>query len=76
MELVINPAILVLDEPTSGLDSYTALQLMNTLKQVRAQQATAVDLDPHATASGCTLPFIPLYSTAHSVPFQLPATSY
>ncbi len=35
MELVIDPAILVLDEPTSGLDSFTALNLMGTLKEVR-----------------------------------------
>ncbi|KAL4458955.1 hypothetical protein ABPG75_013820 [Micractinium tetrahymenae] len=34
MELVTAPAVLVLDEPTSGLDSYTALNLMRTLKQV------------------------------------------
>ena len=34
MELVIEPAVLVLDEPTSGLDSYTALNLMRTMKQV------------------------------------------
>jgi hypothetical protein len=36
MELVIDPSILVLDEPTSGLDSYTAVNLMQTLKQARA----------------------------------------
>jgi ABC-type multidrug transport system ATPase subunit len=35
MELVIDPSILILDEPTSGLDSYTAVNLMTTLKQVR-----------------------------------------
>lgn len=34
MELVTEPAVLVLDEPTSGLDSYTALNLMRTMKQV------------------------------------------
>ena len=34
MELVIDPSILVLDEPTSGLDSFTAVNLMTTLKQV------------------------------------------
>lgn len=34
MELVTQPAILLLDEPTSGLDSFTAIQLMRTLKQV------------------------------------------
>lgn len=34
MELVTNPAILILDEPTSGLDSFTAYQMMSTLKSV------------------------------------------
>lgn len=34
MELVTNPAVLILDEPTSGLDSFTALNLMVTLKDV------------------------------------------
>ncbi|KAK2079440.1 hypothetical protein QBZ16_003132 [Prototheca wickerhamii] len=36
MELVTDPAILVLDEPSSGLDSFTALNLMRTLRQVAA----------------------------------------
>ena len=35
MELVIDPSIIILDEPTSGLDSFTAVNLMTTLKQVR-----------------------------------------
>lgn len=34
MELVTNPSIIVLDEPTSGLDSYTAVNLMKTLREV------------------------------------------
>lgn len=34
MELVINPSVLILDEPTSGLDSFTALQIMTTLKRL------------------------------------------
>ncbi len=36
MELVIDPSILILDEPTSGLDSFTAVNLMTTLKQARS----------------------------------------
>ncbi|BDA44712.1 probable broad substrate specificity ATP-binding cassette transporter at C-terminar half [Coccomyxa sp. Obi] len=46
MELVIDPSILVLDEPTSGLDSYTAVNLMTTLKQV-AQAGRIVMLSFH-----------------------------
>lgn len=34
MELVTDPAILVLDEPTSGLDSFTAVNLIRTLRRV------------------------------------------
>jgi ABC transporter len=37
MEIVIDPALILLDEPTSGLDSYTALHLMQALKQVQAR---------------------------------------
>jgi len=34
MELVTDPSIVIMDEPLSGLDSYTALNLMHTLKGV------------------------------------------
>lgn len=34
MELVIDPHLIILDEPTSGLDSFTALNLMHTLKSI------------------------------------------
>lgn len=34
MELVTDPSIIVLDEPTSGLDSYTALNLIRSLRHV------------------------------------------
>ncbi|KFM28717.1 putative ATP-dependent permease [Auxenochlorella protothecoides] len=34
MELVHGPGVLILDEPTSGLDSFTALNLMHSLKRV------------------------------------------
>ncbi|CAK0784412.1 hypothetical protein CVIRNUC_007616 [Coccomyxa viridis] len=46
MELVIDPSILILDEPTSGLDSFTAVNLMTTLKQV-AQTGRIVMLSFH-----------------------------
>jgi ABC-type multidrug transport system ATPase subunit/ABC-type multidrug transport system permease subunit len=36
MELVTDPAIIVLDEPTSGLDSYTAINLIRSLRTVAA----------------------------------------
>lgn len=36
MELITGPGVLILDEPTSGLDSYTALNLMATLRSVAA----------------------------------------
>lgn len=35
MQMVHGPSILILDEPTSGLDSFTALNLMHSLKNVR-----------------------------------------
>lgn len=34
MELVTDPSIIVLDEPTSGLDSFTAINLIRSLRQV------------------------------------------
>ena len=46
MELVIDPAILILDEPTSGLDSYTAVNLMRTLKQA-CQLSDGKNSQPH-----------------------------
>ena len=36
MELVTDPSIIVLDEPTSGLDSYTAINLIRSLREVAA----------------------------------------
>jgi ABC-type multidrug transport system ATPase subunit len=33
-ELLINPSVLMLDEPTSGLDSTTAMNLIDTLRQL------------------------------------------
>jgi ABC-type multidrug transport system ATPase subunit len=36
MELVTDPSIIVLDEPTSGLDSYTAINLIRSLRTVAA----------------------------------------
>lgn len=47
MELVTEPSVLVLDEPTSGLDSFTALNLMRTMKQASGRWAAV------ACAGGC-----------------------
>lgn len=44
MELVIDPSILILDEPTSGLDSYTAVNLMGTLKQACPVSPLSLDV--------------------------------
>ncbi|KAI8473210.1 MAG: hypothetical protein J3K34DRAFT_519217 [Monoraphidium minutum] len=46
MELVTDPQVLVLDEPTSGLDSFTALNLLRTLRAV-AGRGRAVLLSLH-----------------------------
>jgi ABC-type multidrug transport system ATPase subunit len=46
MELVTDPQVLVLDEPTSGLDSFTALNLLRTLRGVAAR-GRAVMLSLH-----------------------------
>lgn len=46
MELVTDPQVLVLDEPTSGLDSFTALNLLRTLRAV-AERGHAVMLSLH-----------------------------
>lgn len=62
MELVTAPAVLVLDEPTSGLDSHTALNLMRTLKQVRAPsqrpalRASSLDAGRGSEDQRATLP--------------------
>ena len=34
VELITNPSLIFLDEPTTGLDSFTALQVMQTLKDL------------------------------------------
>jgi ABC-type multidrug transport system ATPase subunit len=34
VELITNPSLIFLDEPTTGLDSFTALQVMQTLKEL------------------------------------------
>ena len=32
-EIITDPKLIILDEPTSGLDSFTALDMMRTLKK-------------------------------------------
>ncbi|RKP21732.1 hypothetical protein ROZALSC1DRAFT_26874 [Rozella allomycis CSF55] len=42
MEMVINPPVLFLDEPTSGLDTFTAYNVMKTLKDVAKEGRTII----------------------------------
>jgi len=50
IEIITNPALLFLDEPTSGLDSYSALSLIDLLKEV-ARMPTAVLCTIHQPSS-------------------------
>lgn len=42
VELITNPSLIFLDEPTTGLDSYTATQVMRTLKDLAKSGRTIV----------------------------------
>jgi ABC-type multidrug transport system ATPase subunit len=46
-ELVTSPDVLFLDEPTSGLDSFTAFNLIDTLKQLAVKKNKIVILTIH-----------------------------
>lgn len=37
VEMITNPKIILLDEPTSGLDSFTAVKIVQLLKQFSRQ---------------------------------------
>ncbi|KAK9908503.1 hypothetical protein WJX75_008761 [Coccomyxa subellipsoidea] len=77
MELVIDPSILILDEPTSGLDSYTAVNLMTTLKQV-AQAGRIVMLSFHQPSPAMyeLLDRVFLMARGHMVYSGEPAAAY
>jgi len=42
VELITDPSLIFLDEPTTGLDSYTATQLMVTLKNLAESGRTVI----------------------------------
>lgn len=42
IELLANPSVLFLDEPTTGLDSFTALHIVQTLKNLAAKNRTVI----------------------------------
>jgi len=42
IELITDPSLLFLDEPTSGLDSYTAVNIMETLRSVANNGRTVI----------------------------------
>jgi ABC-type multidrug transport system ATPase subunit len=42
VELIHDPSLLLLDEPTSGLDSYTAYELVSSLKQISSSGKSIV----------------------------------
>jgi len=42
VELITDPQLIILDEPTTGLDSFTALQVMETLRGLAASGRTVI----------------------------------
>ena len=42
VELITNPSLIFRDEPTTGLDSFTALQVMQTLKELAQGGRTVI----------------------------------
>ncbi|KAH6563261.1 hypothetical protein BASA62_008687 [Batrachochytrium salamandrivorans] len=47
IELVADPKILFLDEPTSGLDAFTALNILENIKQLAVKQSKIVLMTIH-----------------------------
>jgi ABC-type multidrug transport system ATPase subunit len=42
VELITNPSLIFLDEPTTGLDSFTAFQVIETLKNLARHGRTII----------------------------------
>ncbi|KAI8892788.1 P-loop containing nucleoside triphosphate hydrolase protein [Globomyces pollinis-pini] len=42
IQMIADPSVLVIDEPTSGLDAFTAMQIMNQLKEIASSGRTII----------------------------------
>ena len=50
-ELITDPKLVILDEPTSGLDSFTALNIMRTLKRDAVRHGLTIITTIHLPSS-------------------------
>jgi ABC-type lipoprotein export system ATPase subunit len=69
--LVQMPSVLVLDEPTTGLDSFTAFQILETLKKL-AQRGRTVIVTLHGPRSDAFPLVRPLFSISTSTGLPRP----